>query len=274
MNSVVNSVLNAGMASVAAPAAPTPGPVPSDGPCSSGDGTDRSRVGEPEAASRFARLARACAMSARVGRDDADDTDSVSLAEPFDPLDLSESLEGGGTVFGEAASGVGRVASGPALRPESAARPRAGLNPTGSFGESSGVPLRRRRSPLARAAPAAKEPRAAGERPAAPVLPVLREGWALAVAAALVARSFVLARAADFCAADFFGDVFLADAFFAVAFFATAVEGAAVFFAVVFFAPEAPTAVTAGSFRRRATGLRRFLRQRCSPLPRRSRRAR
>ncbi|MDN5780168.1 MAG: hypothetical protein L0H96_25145, partial [Humibacillus sp.] len=90
----------------------------------------------------------------------------------------------------------------------SPARRRAGLSSTGSPGESSGVPVRRRRSPVARAAPAANDPRAPDERSA-------------------VARRARPLVAADFLVAAVPVEAFLVAAFLDVTFFAVAVLGAA-----------------------------------------------
>src|SRR3954453_11993146 len=91
--------------------------------------------------------------------------------------------------------------SGSLTSADSVASRRAALTSTGSVG-TSGVPLRRRRSPVARAAPAAKAPRAGGMG-----LDVARAGAEAADAASLVVALFV---AAFFVAAFLVVELFVA----------------------------------------------------------------
>jgi hypothetical protein len=151
----------------------------------------------------------------------------------------------------------------------SAARRRAVLTSTGWVG-TNGVLARRRRSPEARAAPAAKAPRAGRADVEEDVEDdVEDDGAALVGAAFFVARSARLARVpTDFLAAFFAGfpAVFFA-VFFAVlvASFVAAARRVAAFLAGVDAALcsgagtwSFGSAVTAGSCRRRGRGLRRY----------------
>ena len=122
-----------------------------------------------------------------------------------------------------------------------------------------GVPLRRRRSPDARAAPAANAPRAGRADPpcvvgAAFTTASMAEGACFGVAPE-AAFFFVAAVAGDFFVAAF-ADVFLADVFADVVFLDV------VFLDVVFAAALLGSAVTAGSCRRLGRVLRRYRRRR------------
>jgi hypothetical protein len=147
----------------------------------------------------------------------------------------------------------------------SAARRRAVLTSTGWVG-TNGVLARRRRSPEARAAPAAKAPRAGRADVEEDVEDdVEDDGAALVGAAFFVARSARLARVpTDFLAAFFAG---FPAVFFAVlvASFVAAARRVAAFLAGVDAALcsgagtwSFGSAVTAGSCRRRGRGLRRY----------------
>ena len=125
--------------------------------------------------------------------------------------------------------------------PSSIAIRRAALTSTGSFG-SSGVPLRRRRSPEARAAPAANAPRTGRAFAGALAGETAGVATVLVVAVLVVAFLGVAFFDPDFFGADFFdSDFFGAD--FGAAF---VVDGCAVF-VVAGFDAVAPSGTTVPS---------------------------